>query len=58
MDGEFLEVVAPKRLVFTWNVTHPEEPAVEERVTVDLREVDGGTGGTITHEGSLSNRLL
>lgn len=57
MDGEFLEVVAPKRLVFTWNVNHPEEPVVDQRVTVELREVDRGTEVTITHEGILSNRL-
>ncbi len=57
MEGEFLEVVAPKRLVFTWNVNDPDEPVVDQRVTVELREVDRGTEVTITHEGILSNRL-
>ena len=57
MEGEFLEVVAPKRLVFTWNVNDPDEPVVDQRVTVELREVDRGTEVTITHEGILSSRV-
>jgi len=50
MEGEFLEVTRPSRLVFTWNVNH-NPPVVNNRVTIDLREVPGGTEVTITHEG-------
>lgn len=54
MHGEFLEVVRPERLVFTWNVNHVTEPVVNQRVTVEFRAVAGGTEVTITHEGILS----
>ena len=57
MQGEFLEVDAPRRLVFTWEVNHPNEPKSDERVTVEFREAEGGTDVTITHEGILSGRL-
>lgn len=57
MQGEFLELVAPELLVFTWNVNHPDEPKSEERVTVEFREAEGGTQVTITHQGILSSRL-
>lgn len=50
MEGEFLEITEPQRLVFTWNVNHPDEPQVEQRVTVDFIDVDGATKVTITHE--------
>ena len=53
MEGEFLEVDPPRRLVFTWNVNH-EPPVVDERVTIEFREVEGGTDVTIKHEGILS----
>ena len=44
--GTYLEIVRPERLVFTWN-----SPAVQNTtVTVELREVDGGTEVTITHQ--------
>ncbi len=53
MAGEFLEVDPPRKLVFTWNVNH-EPPIVGERVTIEFREVEGGTDVTIKHEGILS----
>ena len=53
MEGEFLEVDPPRKLVFTWNVNH-EPPTVDERVTIEFREVEGGTDVTIRHEGILS----
>lgn len=56
MDGEFLEVVAPERLVFTWNVNH-DPPTVDERVTVEFVEVAGGTEVTITHRGIIATHL-
>jgi uncharacterized protein YndB with AHSA1/START domain len=46
--GEYREVVAGRRLVFTWRspYTGPEASIV----TVDLEPVDGGTRLTLTHE--------
>ncbi|MEY7852210.1 SRPBCC domain-containing protein [Natrarchaeobius sp. A-rgal3] len=41
VDGEFLEVVEPERLVHTWYVG---------RVTVDLESVEGATELVFTHE--------
>ena len=57
MEGEFTEVVSPERLVFTWNVNHPDEPESTEVVTVEFLEVDGGTEVVIAHSGILSTRL-
>ncbi len=53
MQGEFLEVDPPRKLVFTWNVNH-DPPTVDERVSIEFREVEGGTDVTIKHEGILS----
>ena len=57
MQGEFTEITPPQRLVFTWDVNHPNEPISNERVTVEFREVEGGTEVSILHEGILSSRL-
>ncbi len=57
MEGEFTEIVPPERLVFTWNVNHPDEPPNEEIVTVEFAEVEGGTEVVIKHEGIVSTRL-
>jgi uncharacterized protein YndB with AHSA1/START domain len=46
--GEYLEVVKPRRLVFTWVV-----PAVSKETTlvsIDLQPVWSGTNLTLTHE--------
>lgn len=44
--GEYLEIVPPERLVFTWN-----SPSVQNtKVTVLLKEVAGGTEVSIIHE--------
>ena len=56
MEGEFTEIVAPERLVFTWNVNHVP-PVVNERVTVEFSEVEGGTEVVIKHEGIVSTDL-
>jgi len=53
MNGGFLEVVRPSRIVFTWNVNH-DPPVLDNRVTVELREVPGGTELTLVHEGRMS----
>lgn len=50
MQGEFLEVDRPRRLVFTWNVNHPDEPPNTERVTIEFHEAPEGTRVVITHE--------
>ncbi len=57
MQGEFLEIDAPQRLVFTWNVNHPGEPITDERVTIEFAEAEGGTDVVITHEGIVSTKL-
>ncbi len=57
MEGEFLEFVEPERLVFTWNVNHPDEPPTDERVTIEFTEVEGGTEVTIIHRGILKSHL-
>lgn len=44
--GEYKELSAPERLVFTWN----SEFAQGTVVTVTLAEVEGGTEVTITHD--------
>lgn len=56
MQGEFLEVARPSRIVFTWNVNHTP-PVLNNRVTIDLREVPGGTEVHLTHEGLLTEYL-
>jgi glutathione S-transferase len=57
MQGEFLEVDPPKRLVFTWQVNHVNEPAGREVVTIEFSEASGGTEVSLTHEGILSDRI-
>ncbi len=53
--GEFVEVDEPTRLVFSWVWDHARESAtdleqVTSVVTVDLRDVDGGTEVSIRHD--------
>lgn len=57
MEGEFLELVEPEKIAFTWKVNHPDEPPTNEVVTVEFREAGGGTEVTITHTGIISPRL-
>lgn len=46
--GEFLEVVPPHRLSFTWRSAYTDDrPSV---VTVNLAATDGGTDLTLRHE--------
>ncbi len=56
MEGEFVEIVVPERLVFTWNVNH-DPPVVDNRVTIEFHEVDGGTEVVLTHEGHLTTKM-
>lgn len=46
--GEFLEVDAPHRLVFTWQ--SPYTGGIATRVTVELAAVERGTDLTLRHE--------
>ena len=46
--GEYREIVPPSRLVFTWSC--PDLGVEGSVVTVELRDVDGGTALTLTHE--------
>jgi uncharacterized protein YndB with AHSA1/START domain len=49
LEGEFLEVDAPRKLVYTWHrVGSPEAPS---RVTCRLDPIDGGTRVTLRHSG-------
>jgi uncharacterized protein YndB with AHSA1/START domain len=45
-SGEYLEIIPLERLVFTWNSAGVQNTTV----TVELRDVSGGTEVTITHE--------
>ncbi len=57
MNGEFVELVPPERIVFTWNVNHNEELVENQRVTIELVDVDGDTELTLTHVGSTSEKM-
>jgi uncharacterized protein YndB with AHSA1/START domain len=49
--GSFIELVPPKRLVFTWRWdTNDPDGGVESRVSVDLVPDGGGTRLTVSHE--------
>jgi uncharacterized protein YndB with AHSA1/START domain len=49
VGGEYVEIVAPERLVHTW--AWASTPDRVSRVTVDLSELDGGrTQLTLTHD--------
>jgi uncharacterized protein YndB with AHSA1/START domain len=50
--GEYLEVVASKRLVMSWQWTSGGEPDEHDelsRVEIDLKPIDAGTEITFTH---------
>jgi len=51
MQGEFVEVDAPRRVVFTWGFTNPEIDVEPGSSTVDvaLEECDGGTHVRLEH---------
>jgi len=46
--GEYREILPSSRLVFTWRC--PDLGLLGSVVTVELRDVDGGTELTLTHE--------
>lgn len=49
--GTYREIDPPHRLVFTWDWEQEQSAVGETVVTVELREVDGGTELVLTHEG-------
>jgi uncharacterized protein YndB with AHSA1/START domain len=51
LSGVYRQVVPPERLVFSWVWGHGELEGLETLVTIELRETDGGTELTLTHEG-------
>ena len=55
--GRFLEVVAPKRLVYTWIAEDPGLKAMETLVTVEFRERGDGTEISLLHEKLRDGRL-
>lgn len=44
--GEYLEIVPPEKIVFTWN----SHVVTNTRVTVELRDLGDSTELTLTHE--------
>jgi uncharacterized protein YndB with AHSA1/START domain len=48
-SGEFLEIVRPERVVFSWRWKGGVEDPGESRVEITLRAVAGGTELTFTH---------
>jgi uncharacterized protein YndB with AHSA1/START domain len=52
-SGTYLEIKAPSRVVFTWNLGDclPEFSGFPTQVTLDFAEQKGGTLLTLTHEG-------
>lgn len=51
VHGEFLSIVRPEQLIFTWIWEPPlPEAGVITKVTVDFLEVEGGTELTLTHQ--------
>ncbi len=51
VHGEFLDVVPPRKLVYTWEWESPTEHPGQSRVTVEFNDGAGGTELVITHEG-------
>ena len=52
VEGVYLEIEPPERLVFTWRWDRPEiEDRRESVVTVEFHDRDGATEVEITHEG-------
>jgi uncharacterized protein YndB with AHSA1/START domain len=50
VEGEFLEIDAPRKLVQTWRPTW-DPAAAATRITYRLEPIDGGTRLTLRHEG-------
>ena len=53
--GEFLTVLEPQKLVYTWIVENDVGSSPETRVTVDFGDLGDRTEVTILHEGFLTD---
>lgn len=52
VSGEYREIVAPEKLVFTWRwLDDPDWENLKSVVTVEFVEVEGGTEVRLTHDG-------
>ena len=49
--GVYREIDAPNRIVYTWDWREEEFAMGETLVTVEFRQVDGGTEVVVMHEG-------
>jgi uncharacterized protein YndB with AHSA1/START domain len=49
--GTYREIDAPHRLVYTWDWKEEENAMGETVVTVEFREVEGGTEVVLVHDG-------
>jgi uncharacterized protein YndB with AHSA1/START domain len=52
IEGEFLEIDPPRKLVHTWHLVGT--PSTPTTVTYDLERLDGGTRVTLRHAGFAS----
>lgn len=50
ISGEFLEVVPPHKLVYTWSLDDPDGPAEHTRVTVRFESRETQTEVIVLHE--------
>ena len=57
IQGRFLEVHRPERLVYTWRWHGAFEGMPETGVTVEFRSVEGGTDVVVVHENFPDVRL-
>lgn len=57
VHGVYMKIVPSEFLAFTWNYEDPERRASvgSTLVSIALRDVDGGTEVTLTHEGFASS---
>lgn len=58
INGEFLEIQRPEKLVYTWRVGEAEANSFLEKVTVFFQPVNGGTEIHIIHEGLRNQKIL
>lgn len=49
LEGEFLEIVPPRKLVYTWGA--PSARGAQTTVTFLLEQIEGGTRLTLQHSG-------
>ena len=50
-QGEFLEIIPHKKIVFTWCQDYDSNPTPDTKVLIELKDVNGKTALTLTHTG-------